>query len=139
MIKYLAALFTIGQVCSNVDEDCINGSKKSDDIYCLESYDPFCGCNTEEYPNDYKNIDYLIIGSWLGDMIDKNKHKSEQSLMIIFRENFFLSYINPPRVFHEDLYKDGIIRNNNFQHLQTIRGYEPSIFIYENKNRLIRN
>ena len=105
----------------------------------MEIYDPFCGCNRKNYPDDYNNIDYLIIDSWFGDMIDKNKHKSEQSLMIIFRENFFLSYINPPRVFHEDLYKDGIIRNNNFQHLQTIRGYEPSIFIYENKNRLIRN
>ena len=93
------------------------------------------------YPNDYNDIDYLIIDSWFGDMIEKNKHKSEQSLMIIFREKVFnnLSYINPPGLFHEDLYKKGFVRNNNFKHLQTIRGYGPSIFIYENKNRLIRN
>lgn len=93
------------------------------------------------YPNDYNDIDYLIIDSWFGDMIEKNKHKSEQSLMVIFIEKVFnnLSYINPPGLFHEELYKKGFARNNNFKHLQTIKGYGPSIFIYENKNRLIRN
>ena len=60
--------------------------------------------------------------------------------MIIFREKVFnnLSYKNPPGLFHEDLYKKGFFINNNFKHLQTIRCYGPSFFIYENKDRLIR-
>tara|TARA_B100002019_G_C21146436_1_gene535920 strand:- start:104 stop:313 length:210 start_codon:yes stop_codon:yes gene_type:complete len=52
MIKYLTVLLIIGSVCSNVDEDCIDESEISDDIYCLEIYDPVCGCNRETYSND---------------------------------------------------------------------------------------
>ena len=52
MFKYLTVLLIIGQVCSNVDEDCIDESEISDDTYCLEIYDPVCGCNRETYPND---------------------------------------------------------------------------------------
>ena len=52
MIKYLTVLLIIGPICSNVDEDCIDESEISDDIYCLEIYDPVCGCNRETYSND---------------------------------------------------------------------------------------
>ena len=52
MIKYLTALLIIGPVCSNVDEDCIDESEISYDTYCLEIYDPVCGCNNVTYSND---------------------------------------------------------------------------------------
>ena len=45
MFKYLTVLLIIGPVCLNVDEDCIDESEIFDDTYCLEIYDPFCGCN----------------------------------------------------------------------------------------------
>ena len=51
MIKYLTALLIIGPVCSNVDEDCIDELEISDDTYCLEIYDPVCGCNAVTYSN----------------------------------------------------------------------------------------
>ena len=52
MIKYLTALLIIGSVCSNVEKDCMDESEVSDDRYCLEIYDPVCGCNRETYSND---------------------------------------------------------------------------------------
>ena len=52
MIKYLIVLLIIEPVCSNVYEDCIDESEISDDTYCMEIYDPFCGCNRENYSND---------------------------------------------------------------------------------------
>ncbi len=93
------------------------------------------------YLKNYDNIDYLIIDSWFGDMIGKNKHKSEQSGTIIFTEKIFnnLTFINATGMFHENKYQKGLLRNNYFKHIQTIRGYGPDIFIYENKKRFVNN
>ena len=93
------------------------------------------------YLENYDNIDYLIIDSWFGDMIGKNKHKSEQSWTIIFTEKIFnnLTFINAGGMFHENKYQKGLLRNNYFEHIHTIRGYGPDIFIYENKRRFIGN
>ena len=78
------------------------------------------------YPDDYSNIDYLIIDSWFGDMIEDGTHKSEQSWIIIFTEKIFnnLTYNNAPGVFHKIKYQKGLIRNKLFKHIKTVRGYE---------------
>ncbi len=93
------------------------------------------------YLENYDDIDYLILDSWFGDMIGKDKHKSEQSGMIIFTEKIFnnLTFINATGMFHKNKYQKGLFRNNYFEHIHTIRGYGPDIFIYENKNRLVDN
>ena len=71
-------------------------------------------------------------------MIKEDKHKSEQTGMIIFTETIFnnLTYTNAGGVFHENKYLNGLFRNNHFKHIKSINGYGPDIFIYENKNRI---
>ena len=67
MIKYLTVLLIIGPVCSNVDEDCIDESEICDDTYCLEIYNPVCGCDRETYPNDCYTEKAGIIKRTEGD------------------------------------------------------------------------
>ena len=64
MIKYLTVLLIIGPVCSNVYEDCIDESEISDDTYCLEIYDPVCGCNKETYSNE-RYAERVSITEWI--------------------------------------------------------------------------
>ena len=89
-----------------------------------------------QYLDNYENIDYLVMDSWFGDMIDAYKHKSEQKPQIIFIESIFnnLHYINAGGVFHKEPYNKSIKRNKSFRHIKTIKGYGPKIFIYQNIN-----
>jgi len=85
---------------------------------------------------NYEDIDYLVLDSWFGDMIDINKHKTEQLWTIIFTEPIFnnLYYLNPGGVFYKKKYKEHIERMKNFNHFFSIYGYGPDIFIYKNIN-----
>lgn len=43
--------FNIFKSNNDIFEDCIDDSRVNDQVFCIEIYDPVCGCNDKTYPN----------------------------------------------------------------------------------------
>ena len=58
-----------------------------------------------KYLDNYDDIDYLVIDSWFGDMVESDKHKAQQKSIVLFTEKSFnnLHFINSGGVFHEKI------------------------------------
>jgi len=82
---------------------------------------------------NFKNSDFLILDSWWSDLYDFNKHKSNQTPFILFKEPIInnLHFINSGGVPYNEKYLKykRIIQNYDF--VTTLNGYGPKVFIFK--------
>ncbi len=82
---------------------------------------------------NFNNSDFLILDSWWSDLYDFNKHKSSQTPLIFFKEPIInnLHFINSGCVPYDEKYLEYERIIQNYDHIATLNGYGPKIFIFK--------
>ena len=82
---------------------------------------------------NFNNSDFLILDSWWSDLYDFNKHKSSQTPLIFFKEPIInnLHFINSGCVPYDEKYLEYERIIQNYEHIATLNGYGPKIFIFK--------